>query len=259
MDLSIIIGLVLALGGFYVGIVLEGGNIMMYVGISAFTIIAGGTIGALCIATPMHVLMKLPQYIIIAITEKHYDIPGVIKLLVSFSEKARREGILSLEAELANIKDDFLRQGVQLVIDGTDPALVRDTLETKITYTEERHHHGIGLFETAGGFAPTMGIIGTVLGLVNVLSNLSQPETLGGAIALAFICTLYGIFSANVIFLPTASKLKHKHKAEQLYKEILLEGILCLQSGDNPRMVEQKLKAFLSAGDAKKIESVNKQ
>ncbi len=259
MDLSIILGLAIAFGGFFAGIVLEGGNVMMYVGISAAAIIGGGTIGAVMIATPLHVLMKIPQYIIIIITERHYDIPGAIKMLVGFSEKARREGILSLEAELSNIKDDFLRQGVQLVIDGTDPTLVRDTLETKIAYIEERHHHGIGVFEAAGGFAPTMGIIGTVLGLINVLSNLSQPETLGAAIALAFIATLYGILSANILYLPMAVKLKHKHKAEQVYKEILLEGILCLQSGDNPRMVEQKLKAFLSTGDAKKIESVNKQ
>ncbi len=202
--------------------------------------------------------MLVPQLLIIAFTEKKHDIPEIIKKLVGFSERARREGILCLESEMATTHDEFLKAGLQLVIDGTDPALVRDTLETQIAFIAERHHHGANVLETAGGFAPTMGIIGTVLGLINVLSNISDPSALGGAIALAFICTLYGIMSANLIFLPLAAKLKAKHEHEQLLKHIMMEGIMSLQSGDNPRIVEQKLKAFLSRGFAKNIQAFSK-
>jgi chemotaxis protein MotA len=253
IDLTTVLGLVIGLGGLAAGILIEGGSLASYVGISAFIIIAGGTCGATLVATPLSTFMLIPKLLVIAFTEKKHDIPLVIKKLVGFSERARREGILCLESELAGTDDEFLKSGLQLVIDGTDPGLVRDTLETKISFIAERHHLGANVFETAGGFAPTMGIIGTVLGLIKVLSNLSNPTELAGAIALAFIATLYGIMSANLFFLPVAAKLKQKHEHEQLIKHIMMEGIMSLQSGDNPRIVEQKLKAFLSRGFAKNI------
>lgn len=253
IDITTVFGLVLGLGGLYVGLILEGANVGNYVGVSAFTIIAGGTIGATLIATPLSTFMLVPKLLMIAFTEKKHDIPLVIKKLVGFSERARREGILCLESELAGTDDEFLKSGLQLVIDGTDPGLVRDTLETKISFIAERHHMGANVFETAGGFAPTMGIIGTVLGLIQVLSNLSNPSELAASIALAFIATLYGIMSANLFFLPIAAKLKQKHEHEQLIKHIMMEGIMSLQSGDNPRIVEQKLKAFLSREFSKNI------
>lgn len=246
MDITTIGGLVIALGAIISGILIEGGNLGSYVGISAAVIILGGTIGAVTISFPMKVLSQVPSLLTNALTNQSHDIPGTIRKIVEFSERARREGILCLEAELANVKDEFLKYGLQMVIDGTDPQLVRDTLQTKLAFIGERHHQGAQVFEAAGGFAPTMGIIGTVLGLINVLSNMKDPSKLGEAIALAFIATLYGISSANLVWLPIANKLKNKHQEEQIIKEIMLEGVLCLQSGDNPRMVEQKLKAFLS-------------
>jgi chemotaxis protein MotA len=253
IDITTIFGLVLGFGALVAGILMEGGNLMSYVGVSAAIIIFGGTIGAVVVSFPMRALSTVPRLLIIVFTEQVHDIPEVIKQLVGFSERARREGILCLESELANTEDEFLKSGLQLVIDGTDPALVRDTLETKIAFIAERHHQGAGVIEAAGGYAPTMGIVGTVLGLINVLSNIKNPNELAGAIALAFIATLYGIASANLIWLPLANKLKTKHEHEQLVKHIMLEGILSLQSGDNPRIVEQKLKAFLSRGFAKNI------
>jgi chemotaxis protein MotA len=255
MDLSTILGIVIAIGGLCLGIVLEEGNLASYIGISAFVIIAAGTAGATIVSFPTKVLLTIPSLLITAFTNQNYDISGVIKMIVNFAERARREGILCLEAELQNTNDEFLKYGLQLVIDGTDPSLVRDTLQTKLAFIAERHHQGAQVFEAAGGFAPTMGIIGTVLGLVKVLSNMAEPAQLAGAIALAFIATLYGISSANILWLPIASKLKQKHKSEQLMREIMLEGILCLQSGDNPRIVEQKLKAFLSKSFAKTIQT----
>jgi chemotaxis protein MotA len=258
IDFTSIGGLVFGFGALIAGILLEGGNLMSYVGVSAAVIIFGGTIGATVVSFPMTTLAMVPRLLVIAFTEKKHDIPEIIKKLVGFSERARREGILCLESELANTEDDFLKSGLQLVIDGTDPALVRDTLETKIAFIAERHHQGASVIETAGGYAPTMGIVGTVLGLINVLSNIKNPNELAGAIALAFIATLYGIASANLVWLPLANKLKAKHAHEQLLKHIMMEGILSLQSGDNPRIVEQKLKAFLSRGFAKNISSFAK-
>jgi chemotaxis protein MotA len=246
MDITTIGGIVLALAALVAGILIEGGNLGSYVGVSAAVIIFGGTFGAIVISFPMKVLVMIPSLLTNAFTNQNYNIPEIIRKIVEFSERARREGILCLEVELANVKDEFLKYGLQMVIDGTDPQLVRDTLQTKLAFIGERHHQGAQVFEAAGGFAPTMGIIGTVLGLINVLSNIKDPTKLGESIALAFIATLYGIASANLIWLPIANKLKNKHQEEQIMKEIMLEGVLCLQSGDNPRMVEQKLKAFLS-------------
>ncbi len=253
MDITTIGGIVLGFTALILGILTEGGSLGSYVGLSALIIIFGGTIGATIASFPLSVVSNVPRLLITAFTNQTYDIPQVIKQLVSFSERARREGILCLESELVNVKDEFLRYGLQLVIDGTDPELVRDTLQTKIAFTGERHHQGAQIFEAAGGYAPTIGIIGTVLGLINVLSNLAEPSELGHSIALAFIATLYGVGSANLIWLPIGTKLKQKHKSEQILKEIMLEGVLCLQSGDNPRIVEQKLKAFLSKGYANTI------
>jgi chemotaxis protein MotA len=258
IDIAVVLGFIIALGGMGLGIFLEGGSLGSYIGVSAACIVIGGTIGATCVSFPLSTLMTVPQLLVIALTEKKHNIPEVIKKLVGFSERARREGILCLESELANTDDEFLKSGLQLVIDGTDPALVRDTLETKIAFIAERHHLGASVLETAGGYSPTMGIIGTVLGLIQVLSNISDPASLAGSIALAFIATLYGIASANLIYLPMAMKLKMKHEHEQLIKHIMLEGILSLQSGDNPRIVEQKLKAFLARSFAKNITAFTK-
>lgn len=247
MDLSSIIGLVLGFGALIFGFIEEGGSLLSLLAPSAAVIVFGGTFGATILGFPMDDIKQVPSLLKITFKEKKYNITELITNLTGFAEKARREGLLCLERETANIDDEFMRQGIQLVVDGTDPALVRDILETQIDFTDQRHKIGADIFESAGGYSPTLGIIGTVMGLINVLGNLSNPDELGPAIAVAFIATLYGVCFANLVYLPIGHKLKLKSKQERFMKEIALEGILSIQAGDNPSIVREKLRAFLSA------------
>ncbi len=246
MDLTTIAGLVIGIGSLLVSVVLEGGHISSLYSLPALVIITGGTLGATAIGFTMEELKTVPTLLRISMQDEKHDVGRLIATLVSFAEKARREGLLALEEDLNAIEDKFLRKGMQLVIDGTDAELVRSIMETELAFIQERHHKGASIFEAAGGYAPTMGIIGTVMGLVHVLGNLSDTETLGPAIATAFIATLYGIFSANILFLPIAGKLKNRSAHQVLVYEVTLEGILSVQAGDNPRIVEEKLEAFLA-------------
>lgn len=246
MDLSSIIGIVLGFGMLLLAYVEEGGSLLGLLVPTAAMIVFGGTIGAVMASFSMEDIKQVPKLFKIMFTEKKYEVNDLIGILCGFAEKARREGLLSLERETANIDDEFLRQGIQLVVDGTDPALVRDILETQIDFTDQRHKIGADIFESAGGYSPTMGIIGTVLGLVQVLGNLSNPDELGPSIAVAFIATLYGVAFANLAWLPIGHKLKLKSKQERFMREIALEGILSIQAGDNPSIVKEKLRAFLS-------------
>lgn len=240
------IGLVIAFGALLGALLLEGGSPAELWGPSALLIVMGGVIGALVISFPLDQVKQLPKLIGLAFgkQETHYD--ETISTVISMSEKARREGVLALEPDLANIKDLFLRRAFNLVIDGTDPEMLKNVLETEITFVEERHEAGAAMFEAAGGFAPTMGIIGTVMGLVKVLGNLSDTASLAKNISVAFIATLYGVGTANLFWLPIAAKLKAKNKAEILGMELALEGALSVQAGENPNVLEQKLHAFLA-------------
>ena len=246
MDITTIIGVILGFGMLIAGFLLEGGHFGSLLEFTAAMIVLGGTAGAVMVSFSLEDIKQIPKLIKIASTEKKYQVNELITTLCGFAEKARREGLLCLERETASIDDDFVRQGIQLVVDGTDPALVRDILETQIDFTDQRHRTGADMFEAAGGFSPTMGIIGTVMGPVHVLGNLSDPEALGPSIAVAFIATLYGVAFANVVYLPIAHKLKLKSKRERFMREIALEGLLSIQAGDNPSIVREKLRAFLA-------------
>lgn len=246
MDFATSVGLTLALLSLGASVIIEGGHLSSLVSFPAFLIVFGGTIGATMIGFTVEELKAIPTLFRIGFAGTEYYSTDMIKTLVRFAEKARREGLLALEDELVNADSQFLKKGMQLVIDGTDAELVRSILETELNFIQERHHKGAAIFEAAGGFAPTMGIIGTVMGLVHVLGNLNDADTLGPAIATAFIATLYGVASANILFLPLAAKLKNRSATEILVYEVALEGILSVQSGDNPRIVEEKLKAFLA-------------
>ncbi|PKM82346.1 MAG: motility protein A [Firmicutes bacterium HGW-Firmicutes-14] len=258
MDLSSILGLIMGFGMLIGGFMLEGGHFTSLLEPTAAMIVFGGTIGATMTSFAMEDIKQVPQLFKITFIEKKYEVNELIGILTGFAEKARREGLLSLERETTAIDDEFLKQGIQLVVDGTDPALVRDILETQIDFTDQRHKIGADIFEAAGGYSPTMGIIGTVMGLVHVLSNLSDPESLGPSIAVAFIATLYGVCFANVAWLPIGHKLKLKSKQERFMREIALEGILSIQAGDNPSIVREKLRAFLS-GKMRQEASVSKE
>jgi chemotaxis protein MotA len=246
MDITTIVGLILGVTALVGGFVLEGGHATALLSPTAAIIVFGGTFGAVALATPAEQLKKIPQVLKIAFTYKPKDPMETIEELVSLATTARREGILALEEKIESYDDEFFKNGVRLVVDGVDPELVRSILETELAFIESRHEKGVQPFEQAGGFAPTMGIIGTVMGLVHVLGSLSDVEKLGPQIATAFIATLYGVASANVIYLPIATKLKNRTKQEVLIRELMIEGILSIQAGENPNILGQKLKAFLA-------------
>ncbi len=225
---------------------MDGGHIGALLSITAAIIVFGGTIGATVIAFSISEIKNIPNLFKIALFPKQQEPAQVIDLIVSLADEARREGLLYLENRLGEIDDQFLRKGVQLVVDGTDPELVRSIMEVELFAIEERHHVGSSIFETAGGYAPTMGIIGTVMGLIHVLGNMSDPNSLGPAIAVAFMATLYGVGSANVLWLPLGAKLANLSKKESTLRLLMIEGIVSLQAGYNPILIRERLSAFLN-------------
>ena len=246
MDFATIIGMLLAWGALIGALLMEGGDVKSLVNLPAALLVFGGTLGAATISFRMNQIANIPGILAQAFTEETQDIPDVIALLVRFAERARREGLLSLESEAKKINDDFLKRGLRLVTDGIDPETVRDMLTTELHFMQMRQREGENIFTTLGGFAPTLGIIGTVMGLIHMLANLSDPAKMGPLIAGAFIATLYGVSSANLIFLPISNKLKSRAADELIAREIMIEGILAIQAGANPRLVEEKLKAYLA-------------
>ena len=246
MKANTAIGIGVGFFGLLMGAMMEGTSVPAFFNISALLIILGGTGGVTLAGTSMGQFKKIPALYKIAMSPPVLDMRGRVALLVKFAEMARREGLLALDDELQSVDDEFTKKGMQLVVDGTDPELVREILEIEMDAMAARHALGAQPFEKAGGFAPTMGIIGTVMGLVHVLENLSRPATLGPSISSAFIATLYGVGSANVIFLPIANKLKYLSSQEQELRMMTLEGILAIQAGDNPRVVESKLMSYVS-------------
>lgn len=246
MDLATVIGMLLAWGALIGGLLLEGGELKSLVNIPAGLLVFGGTLGAGIISFKMDQIVGVPAVLMQAFTSKTHDMAEVIYTLVQLAERARREGLLVLEEDTRRIDDAFLQRGMRLAIDGTDPELLRTILTTDIHFLNQRHKMGESIFSTLGGFAPTLGIIGTVMGLIHMLANLSDPSKMGPLIAGAFIATLYGVSSANLLFLPIANKLKIYSAEEVMIREIIVEGVLSIQAGDNPRIVEEKLKAYLS-------------
>lgn len=246
MDLATIIGLALGIGAVMGGMILEGGNPMSLFNIPALVIVMGGTLATAFISFPLPRVIGMIGVVMNAIFDKGHDPRHTADVLVSMAEQSRREGLLSLESKAQGVSDPFIKKGLMLMIDGTDPERLRAIMEIELAAREERHEAGISVLESLGGFAPTLGIIGTVMGLINVLSNLSDPSTLGHKIAGAFIATFYGVFSANILFLPLAGKLKGRMKHEAHVGEMSLEGVLAIQAGENPRIVREKLDGFLA-------------
>src|SRR5947209_1144817 len=239
------IGIVVSIVGLLVGSTMEGTQIPAFINIPAMLIVFPGTFGATMASTSMEAMKAIPKLYKKAFSTEKPDLSAQLELLVGFAERARREGLLALDDEVSELEDEFTKKGLQLVVDGTDPDLVREILENEIDGMTARHHHHAMPFEKAGGFAPTLGIIGTVMGLVHVLQNLSQPATLGPAISGAFIATLYGVASANLVFLPLGNKLKGLSAEEAELRTMTLEGILSIQASDNPRVVADKLLSFI--------------
>jgi len=248
MDPSLAIGVVLALVAIVGSVTMEGGNIAAIVLPAPMLLVFGGTIGAAIAGGVLRDAKSLPKEMIRAFKSKTPSPDLVVETLVRLAGKARREGLLALESEAAEVDDPFLRKGLQLAIDGTDAEEVAIILSAEVETKRSTDKAAAKLFSDMGGYAPTIGIIGTVLGLVKVLGHLGSPTELGAEIASAFVATLWGVMSANVFWLPLASRLKRVSQAECEQMELVIEGILAIQAGANPRLIEQKLQSLLPAG-----------
>src|SRR5919202_256283 len=248
MDKGTAIGLGVALIAILGAAVVESGGVAILfalINLPSAMIVFGGTLGTLLVSFPLERVTRLGKVLGVAFHQEETSERDLVNLFVQLAERARREGLLALETEAETIEDPSIKKGVLLVVDGTDPELVREIMESDVAAMSERHEGNFALFASAGGFAPTMGIIGTVMGLVNVLSHLDKPDELGKSIATAFIATLYGVLSANVFWLPVGERLKQRNKEEVAHRTLAVEGVLAVQAGDNPRVVREKLEAFL--------------
>ncbi|SFH50136.1 chemotaxis protein MotA [Tindallia magadiensis] len=255
MDLATIAGIIIGFMFIIMGI-MQDGEIITYLNLPSILIVIGGTISATLVAYPLFKVIEAFKVVRKAFSSKTLEAGAIIEKIIELANTARKEGLLALEEASAEIDDSFLQKGVMLVVDGTDPELVRNLLETELSFVEERHKEGQGIFETMGAYSPAFGMIGTLIGLINMLRRLDDPSTIGPAMAVALITTFYGSLMANLIFLPIANKLKFRSREEILLKEIMLEGMLSIQAGENPRIIEEKLKAFLPP---KLREEINQQ
>lgn len=254
MDIATIVGIV-AGAIIFSAVAVLGGNVIIFVSIQSILVVLGGTLAAVMISYTFNDLKNIPNLLRVSLADDKMESETIIESLVNFAEKARREGLLALEEDAAEMKDEFMQKGVQLIVDGTDPELVRNILETKLTFLQERHSKGRGIFATMGELAPAFGMIGTLIGLIQMLSQLDDPTKLGSGMAVALITTLYGALLANWIFIPLAKNLETQSNHEIHVKEVMIEGILSIQAGENPRIVKEKLHAFLSEGEKEEVEA----
>jgi len=245
VDFTTVLGILLGVVALVAGYVWDGGHLSALVVPSAMLIVFGGTFGAVIISFPWSRLKEIPAALNMAFREQKRDPYQIINEIVDMATIARREGVLALEQRAMEHENPFLREGLMMVVDGTDPELTRQILELEMDALERKHEGYARMFEAAGGFAPTMGIIGTVMGLIHVLGSLDDPSNLGPAIAVAFSATLYGVASANIIYLPISNKIKIRSKESISDMELMLEGILALQAGENPQLIKKKLTSFL--------------
>ena len=253
MDLATLLGIIIGVVLLVVSIVIEG-DIMLFWSFSSVLIVFGGTFASIMINFTMDQVRSVFPLLKVAFSKKTNDSIRIIDTLVDFAETSRREGLLALEEKAQAVDEPFLQKGVQLVVDGTDAELVRSILEIELVFLEERHRLGQRIFEQMGALAPAYGMIGTLIGLIAMLGALDNPDQIGMGMAVALITTLYGSVAANLLFLPIAGKLRLKSDEEIVMKQVMIEGILSIQAGENPRIVEEKLKAFLSPLDREAAE-----
>ncbi len=253
MDIATIGGIITGFVCILLGIVFAHGDVGLFWDPASLMITVVGSISSLVTSNNFSYIMQMPAVAKWAFFASEMNPKDMIITLVSFSEKARREGLLSLEDDLNELNDDFLKKGIQLVVDGTDPELVRRIMETELEYLMDRHDKGKKLFDDWGFLAPAFGMIGTLVGLILMLVNLEDKASIGPAMATALITTLYGSIVANVVCIPISNKLDLRNKQEILVKLIMIEGTLSIQAGDNPRIVRDKLVAFLEPGQREEI------
>lgn len=245
MDISTLAGLGMGVGLILMSMILGGSGLGVYINVPSVLMVIGGSFGALMISNPLTRILHIMQYVNITLREPSYPLEQTISSLISFSERARREGLLVLEDEVEDVQDEFLKNGIQLVVDGTDPEIIKTVLFNDVAQLEQRHEAGAKLFGDWGLLAPAFGMIGTLAGLIAMLANLDDPDAIGSGMALALITTMYGSILANLILIPIKNKLTDRHNDEMLLREIMIEGILSIQAGDNPNILKYKLVSFL--------------
>ncbi len=244
MDIATILGVISAFGLMCIAISM-GGGIQLFINIPALMIVVGGTLGATMINYPVKDVLGVFKVVKKALFAKKISVTELIKRFVTFAKKSRKEGILTLEDDIKDVSDEFLRKGVQLAIDGLEPQEISEILETEIDFVRSRHQLGAEIFTTMGTYSPALGMIGTLIGLVQMLQTMDDASKIGPAMAVALLTTFYGSIMANIVCLPIAGKLRTRSKEEVLTKEMAIQGIASLSNGDNPRILEQKLQAFI--------------
>ena len=245
MDLNSLIGLLLALAGIVGGQLIEGGRLGSLFQFAAFLIVLGGTMGAILLQSPYRVFvagLKLARWVLYPPV---FDRAGLARTLTQWSQVTRREGLLSLEQQIPRVNDPFLRRGLQMVVDGLDPDGVRNALTVEIDSYAMQQREAARTWEAAGGYAPTIGILGAVLGLIHTMENLTDPGKLGGGIAVAFVATIYGVAFANLVFLPVAAKLKGYIAGQVEFREMMIDGLVGIANGENPRLIESRLAGYV--------------
>lgn len=247
MDLASVIGLVLGLVAILVGNAIEGGHIGALLQPTAALIVLGGTIGATMLSFPMPVFIKACKSMKTVFAQKKSDPKKLVEEIADYAQKARRDGIIALEQVVQKASHPFLTKALTMAVDGADSKSMRENLELMIEHIAEEGEKPAKVWESAGGYSPTIGIIGAVMGLIHVMQNLSDVGAVGAGIAVAFVATIYGVGAANLVFLPAAGKLKLKHRAEMIEMELMLEGALAIQEGQNPNLIREKLQAFHAA------------
>lgn len=245
MDKLSLVGLALAAVAIIGGQLLEGGSLGSLLQLAAFLIVIGGTLAAVMVQSPLPVFLdgvKLARWVVLP---PAFDADTIIREITDWATEARRDGMLALENKLAGVEDVFTRNGLQMLVDGFEPERIREALEVETVAWEERQRAASKVWEAAGGYAPTIGILGAVLGLIHVMENLSDPAKLGGGIAVAFVATVYGVGSANLLFLPIAHKLKALIGRQVRRREIVADGLLGIANGENPKVIEARLAGYL--------------
>lgn len=245
MDIAALIGTFLGIGFILTGQALEGGNIGQLLQITAFFIVAGGTAGAVFLSFPLSDFKTAGHCIGVVYFGKLPKFEAIIEEIVGYAQKARKEGVIVLEKEARNASHPLLKLGLEAVADGADPTLVRDMMETQLAQLQEKIAAGAKVLESAGGYSPTLGIIGAVLGLIQVMQNLSDPSKLGAGIAVAFVATIYGLVIANLITIPYSTRTKRKYAHIFTTMELMIEGILSIQAGESPALIERKLECYI--------------
>ncbi len=250
MDFLTLLGLFFGVGSILSGFIVEGGHVSSLLQPGAFLIVFGGTFGAVFVQTPWPVFRDALRMLGWAIRPPSVDPEEWIQKAVDWGKTARREGLLALEARIADEDDEFVRKGLQLVVDGSEPERLREVLSTELEVIEEHYKLCAKIWESAGGYAPTIGIIGAVLGLIHVMENLADPSQLGQGIAVAFVATIYGVASANLLYIPLSKKLLTYVAELVLMRQMLIEGFVGIASGDNPRLVENQMRSFFPESES---------